>query len=64
MTTLDSGLRIRVDAELRRRFVAACREQDITASQLLRSFMRKFVDQHGEPAQGDLFEVEKQQSGG
>lgn len=39
----DSGLRIRVERELRDRFLAICREQDRPAAQVLREFMREFV---------------------
>lgn len=38
-----AGLRIRVDDDLRRHFIEACRAQDTTASQVLRAFMRKYV---------------------
>lgn len=40
----DVGLRIRVDRDLREAFVEACRVQDQQASQVLRDFMRTFVD--------------------
>jgi hypothetical protein len=40
----DVGLRIRVDKDLRKSFVEACRVQDLPASQVLRDFMRTFVD--------------------
>lgn len=45
----DSGFRIRVDRELRERFVEVCREQDRPAAQVLREFMRQYVAEH-EPA--------------
>lgn len=40
----DVGLRIRVDRDLREAFVEACRIQDVPASQMLRDFMRNFVE--------------------
>jgi len=40
----DSGLRIRVERELRDRFLEACRKEDRPAAQVLREFMRKYVD--------------------
>jgi hypothetical protein len=43
----DSGLRIRVQRELRDEFVTVCRAQDKVAAQVLREFMRAFVDRHG-----------------
>lgn len=39
----DSGLRIRIERELREKFLATCREQDRPAAQVLREFMRAFV---------------------
>lgn len=41
----DVGLRIRVQRELRDAFVAACRSQDKPAAQVLREFMREYIDQ-------------------
>nr|WP_281719702.1 hypothetical protein [Nitrosomonas nitrosa] len=41
--TKDSGLRIRVERELREKFLALCREQDRPAAQVLREFMREYV---------------------
>lgn len=42
----DSGLRIRVERELRDRFLETCREQDRPAAQIIREFMRDFIQQH------------------
>lgn len=39
----DSGLRIRVERELRERFLALCREQDKPAAQVIREFMRQYI---------------------
>lgn len=39
----DVGLRIRVQKELREKFLVACRRQDKPASQVLREFMREYV---------------------
>ena len=39
----DSGLRIRIERELREKFLEICREQDRPAAQVLREFMRGFV---------------------
>lgn len=46
MKTKDAGLRIRIDRDLRESFVAACREQDKPAAQVLREFMRDYVATH------------------
>lgn len=42
----DSGFRIRVQRELREQFLAACKAQDKPAAQVLREFMRDFVEAH------------------
>lgn len=39
----DSGLRIRVERELREKFLALCREQDKPAAQVIREFMRRYI---------------------
>lgn len=41
----DAGLRIRVQKELRDKFIEACRRRDVPAAQVLREFMRGFVDE-------------------
>jgi len=42
--TKDSGLRIRVQRDLRDRFLEVCRTQDKPAAQVLREFMRAYVE--------------------
>lgn len=42
----DSGFRIRVERELREKFLAMCRAQDRPAAQVLREFMRDYVAEH------------------
>lgn len=51
-----AGYRVRVDRELRDEFVSACRARDISAAQVLRSYMRSFVEQNQGTPQGDFFE--------
>ena len=51
----DVGLRIRVQRDLRERFLRVCQAQDKPAAQVLREFMHAYVEQHkellaGEPA--------------
>lgn len=46
----DAGMRIRVDPELREKFVKLCRDNDVPASQVLRSFMREFVQTNSDDA--------------
>ena len=55
MKVKDSGFRIRVSRELRDTFVATCREQDKPAAQVLREFMREYVEQARD--QGEKLEV-------
>jgi hypothetical protein len=50
----DSGLRLRVERDLREEFVAACRAEDRTAAQVLRECMRQFVDR-ARAGQRELF---------
>ena len=49
-------MRIRVEAELRKQFIDVCRAHDLTAAQVLRAFMRHYVNHRGAPWQSDLFE--------
>lgn len=42
----------KVDEDLLKAFKYACQNQDITASQAVRAFMREYVRKHG---QADLF---------
>ena len=44
--TKDSGFRIRVQRELREKFLEICREQDKPAAQVLREYMREYVAEH------------------
>ena len=49
----DAGLRIRVQRGLRDRFVHVCQAQDKPAAQVLREFMRTYVDEHQELIEDD-----------
>lgn len=44
MAAKDVGLRIRVERSLRERFVDACRSEDKPAAQVIREFMRSYVE--------------------
>lgn len=48
MKVKDSGLRIRVDRDLRDRFQEICHAQDRPAAQVLREYMRRFIAEHEE----------------
>ena len=52
----DSGLRIRVENDLREAFLSTCKNEDQTASQVLRAFMRSYVEQHCGGLQTNLFQ--------
>jgi len=53
----DIGLRIRVDDKLRHDFIEICKARDTSAAQVLRAFMRSYVEQHGERVrQPELFD--------
>ena len=58
MLTKDAGLRIRVERDLRKEFLEACRTQDKPAAQVIREFMREYISEHKATAQGTLFSVE------
>lgn len=45
--TKDSGLRIRVQRDLRDKFLEVCRTQDKPAAQVIREFMREYVEHQG-----------------
>lgn len=51
----DAGLRIRVDRETRAAFVEACRRRDKFASDVIREFMRAFIEEELNGRQADLF---------
>lgn len=51
----ESGFRVRVETGLRRRFLRACRSQETTAAQVIRAYMREYVERFDQPDQADLF---------
>ena len=46
MAMKDAGLRIRLDRNLRERFLEVCRAQDKPAAQVIREFMRAYIETH------------------
>lgn len=46
MSGKDSGFRIRVERDLRDKFVEICRARDRPAAQVVRDFMRRYVRDH------------------
>ena len=60
----ECGLHVRVEENLRRRFVEACQQSDQTASQVLRAFMRRYVEDWDIARQQDLFTTTEIRSSG
>ena len=54
--TKSSALRIRIDPELHREFLDACKRLDVPAAQVLRQYMRKFVDENQDSPQVGMFD--------
>jgi antitoxin component of RelBE/YafQ-DinJ toxin-antitoxin module len=52
-----SALRIRIDPNLHHQFLEICKNQDRPASQVIRDFMRQYVQMHGGGVQLELFSV-------
>ena len=55
MITKDVGFRIRVDRDLRNEFLEVCRAQDKPASQMIREFMRRHIEEYENSQQRNLF---------
>ena len=51
----SSALRIRIEPELHREFLDTCKRLDLPAAQVLRQYMRKFVEEHHTGMQSELF---------
>lgn len=51
----NSGLRVRVEKELREEFVGTCRLQGKAAAEVLRDFMRAYVARERGGRQASLF---------
>lgn len=51
----ESGLRIRVESQLREDFLRVCKQEDLTAAQVLRAFMRTYIERRMRGQQVDLF---------
>lgn len=55
-----AALRIRIEPELHKEFLAACKAQDVPASQVLREFMKQFVSAREQTPQLDFFQQARQ----
>jgi len=51
-----AGLRIRIEPELRDAFIAACQAKDLSAAQVLRTFIRDYLKGNPDQRQADLFD--------
>jgi len=58
----DSGFRIRVQSDLREKFVELCRAQDKPAAQVLREYMREYVARHESANDGNSSKRKKKQN--
>jgi hypothetical protein len=56
MARKDVAFKIRVEEELRRSFVDVCRREDRPAAQVIREFMRDYVQQKRREMQPSLFD--------
>lgn len=52
----DDEIKVRLDGDLKQAFKRACSTRDMSASQVLRRFMRAYVSDCSEATQGSLFE--------
>lgn len=52
----DSGLRIRLENDLREAFLSTCKREDLSAAQVIRAFMRTYVEERAGGMQPDLFQ--------
>jgi hypothetical protein len=55
MSSLNVGLRIGVEEELRKAFQEACLAENRNASEVLREFMQAFAERHQGGLQPDMF---------
>lgn len=60
MTGKDAGFRIRVERDLRDKFIEMCRAKDRPAAQVIRDFMRQYIEDN---AAANDTQVAKKQKG-
>lgn len=58
--TKSAALRIRIEPSLHQEFISTCKAKDVKASQVLRDFMRHYVEQNAGGKQMSLFKEERQ----
>ncbi len=59
MPRKDAGFRIRIESSLHERFLMVCRAQDRPAAQVLREFMRDYIEENRVTVQDSLFDIEE-----
>ena len=59
MNKKDVALKIRVEEELRREFIETCRSEDMTAAQVVRKFMREYIERKKGTVEGYLSNTTK-----
>ncbi len=59
MPRKDAGFRIRIESSLHERFLTVCRAQDRPAAQVLREFMRDYIEENRVTVQDSLFDIEE-----
>ena len=57
MRKKNVAFKIRIEEELRREFVDTCNADDLTAAQVVRRFMRGYIERHKSALQGNLFQA-------
>lgn len=57
MSKKNVAFKIRIEEELRREFVDTCNADDLTAAQVVRRFMRGYIERHKPALQGNLFQA-------
>lgn len=53
----SAALRIRIDPELHDNFLNSCKELDLSASHILRQFMKEFVEKSERKTPKELVEI-------
>lgn len=53
--TKSDGIRIRIEPDLKRRFLEVCSQKDIPAAQVIRSLMKKYIKDNPLNKQKRLF---------
>ena len=58
MSKKEVAFKIRISEELRREFVEVCRADDMTAAQVVRRFMRDYIERNRQSMQKNLFDTD------